>query len=117
LVALGAFSSDDVEWLYAYERFHRPILGIPCSHGPGDSNHGTIRCPLRNQVKIHASQVEDERRFARQSCSHLGGHPDFPAHTLLGSLLWNRLIIHRPCGDLSRDRRFSTLHMIRKVLQ
>jgi hypothetical protein len=80
--------------------------------GLGDSNHGTIHCPLRNQVKIHASQVEDERRIARQSCSHLGGHPDFPAHTLLGSLLWNRLIIHRPCGDLARDRRFSILHVV-----
>jgi len=70
-------------------------LGIPSSFAAGDSRHGIIHYPLRYQVKIHPSQVEDERRLASQSYLNLGGHNDFLAHPLPGFLLPDGLIVPR----------------------
>ena len=99
LVALGTVSPDDFEWLHAYEGFHRPVLGIPSSLAAGDSRIGTIHYPLRYQVKIHPSQMEDERRLAGQSCLHLGGHRDFPAYPLPSFLLPDALIVPSHAGS------------------
>jgi hypothetical protein len=93
LVALGTVSADDFEWLHAYEGFHRPVLGTPSSLAAGDSRHDIIHYSLRYQVKIHPSQMEDERRLAGQSYLNLGGHHDFPAHPLPSFLLPDGLII------------------------
>jgi hypothetical protein len=68
-------------------------LGIPSSFAAGDSRHGTIHYPLRYQVKIHPSQMEDERRLAGQSCLNLGGHHDFPAYPLPSFLLPDGLTV------------------------
>lgn len=95
VVALGTVSRDDFEWLHAYEGFHRPVLGIPSSFAAGDSRHGTIHYPLRYQVKIHPSQMEDERRLASQSYLNLGGHHDLLARPLPSFLLPDGLILPR----------------------